>query len=268
MNRLLATTCLFAACALPAPAADESPRPKEPLLPAMPERSAWVLEFGTSKAPAKGTDDTAAEKQPNPDANKITISKDGTTYRVTSAIDVGGYREAWVIGGTVFLVVPGTDRCALVDATFFPETDFSKGDFEAFEWVRPADYTGVVDLGGQKVFGFEADSLKRPLSARESANVTAIRKSMAGDGDLSGDPAKPVSDDALLHALGWGPKFNAWLDPVTQRPLALESGDLHIRVRYLPDPGPLTPPASVIQRIDAIRKEQQRLQKRPTRPKR
>jgi len=274
MNRSLASACLLAASALAVFAEDDS-RPKEPILPAMPAQAAWTLEFGNS-APPKNPDDSVPDKSDS-SLNRITIFKDGTTFHVVSEKNIDGYREAWIVGGMVFLIVPGIDYCALVDSAIFPATDFSSSDFEYFQWLRPADYAGMDKRDGQKVFLFEADSLKRPMSARDRAEIVSVRETLREGNSLlpSTDPAeakpqnaKQAADAGLLRALGWGPKFRAWLDPATQHPLALESGDLHIRVRYLPAPGLLTVPFSVQRRLEAIRQEQQRLQKRPTRPAR
>jgi hypothetical protein len=269
MNRILPIACLLGLSAVSVfrvSAADEPPRPKEPLLSAMPARSAWMLEFLHAAGPKNGE---TGSPPPPLTANRITVSKDGTTYRVVSEVSIDGCREAWVIDGLVFLL-NSSSRCSLVDSVTFPSTDFSTGDFEDFQWLRLSDYAGLGDFDGKKAFVFEADSLKRPMSARDRSAVATTRQSLQGD-ELSLEtaaPGKATSDSDVLRLLGWGTTCRAWLDVATQKPLYLESGDHRIRVKYLPPPEPLVLPQPIALRMEAIRKERLLLQKRPTRSKR
>lgn len=264
----LVIACLLgfsAASVFRASAADEPPRPREPLLSAMPARAAWMLEFLNAGDPGNGE---AGSPLPLT-ANRITVFKDGATYRVVSEKSIDGCREAWVVEGLVFLL-NSSSRCALVDNFIFPCTDFSAGDFEDFQWLRLSDYAGLGDFDGKKAFVFEADSLKRPMSARDRSAVATTRQSLQGD-ELSLEttaPTKAASDSDVLRLLGWGTTCRAWLDVATQKPLYLESGDHRIRVKYLPPPEPLALPQPIALRMEAIRKERLLLQKRPTRSKR
>lgn len=263
MNKISAIGCLLGICFVCAAPAQEV-RPKEPLLAPMPARSAWVLEFQNATGPE-------SKKEVPPTINRITIFKDGTTYRVTSEKSIGGCQEAWVVDGRVFLLSGDAARCALVDWSAFPCTDFSAGDFENFQWLRSTDYLGVGDLEGKKAFVFEADSLKRPMSARDRAEVSTAKQSLRGEG-LSTEEgpstwAKPVPDSDVLRLLGWGTTCRVWMDIATQKPLCLETGDFRIRVKYLPPPESLVLPPSIAARLEAIRKEEQLFKKRPTRPK-
>jgi hypothetical protein len=243
----------------------------------MPELAAWTLEF--SGAPRKTVRDTnpTAEPKPDPARNQITIARDRTVRRISSEKSIGGNREAWVVGKSVFLL--NGSRCTLVDASAFPGADFSHGDFEYFQWLRPTNCVGLVDFEGRKAFLFEEDSLKRAMTPRERANVAAARQSLSGGGELPElsldsaearpvQPPKEVTEADVLRQLGWGAKFRAWIDAATQRPLYLESGDLHIRVRYLPDPGALTLPPPILARLKAIQEEEARLARKPARPRR
>lgn len=271
MSSRLAAACLIAVNMLPARATEIPPRPTEPILPPMPARAAWMLEFeGAPRKPTVGAD-SSAEAKPDPAVNRVTIFRDGRICRIVSEKTIGGYREAWIIDGNSVFLVNG-NRCVLVDASAFPCTDFSSGDFEYFQWLRPDNYVDFVDFEKRKAFVFEADSLTRPMTARERARMALFRQPSPELAGLTSDsPEKApraVSDAELLRLLGWGEKFRAWIDATTQRPLYLESGNLRIRVRYLPDPGPLTPPPPVLRRQEAIKKENAILSRKPARPAR
>jgi len=268
MNSRFASICLLAVNVLIMSATDEQPRPREPLLPAMPQQAAWVLEFSEPAGTTEETPGGDGSRALSP-SNRITIAKDGPVYRVMSEKSVNGYREAWVVGGRMFLIMPDASRCALADISLFPGTDFSHGDFEYFQWLQSGNCIGMAEFEGRKTFVFETDSLKHLMSARDSSAVSNARQALHEDA-LSmekGSSPKEAADGEVLHQLGWGATFRAWIDAVSQRPLCFESGGLRIRVRYIPFPGPLTLPPSVLQRLKEIGEEQRRLQKRSSHPK-
>lgn len=263
MNKtLLLFTALaaLAALGLPLLSAQEI-RPKEPMLPRMPERSSWTILFG------RAAPEEAGRNEPGKQAltNRLTVSKDGTTYRVVSEKPVGGVREAWVVGSVVFLLSSDGLRCAIADSSAFPGTDFSRSDFEAFEWVSAKNFIGSSERENRRVFVFETDSLKRVLSARERGLVVDAQMALQGE-----EPSTPVvvSDEAVLQVLGWAGTVKALLDQSTQRPVLLESGAYRVQVEILAGSPALSLPAPIRERLDLIAREASALQKRPTRPAR
>lgn len=258
MNRYFAITIALAGSCLQ-PLAGQDLRPKAPLLSRMPERSAWVLTFGKPSPANTG----AADQSKNPTANRISITKNATTYRVVSDKPIGGFHEAWVIGSTVYLIAPDNTGCVIADMTSFPETNFSRSDFELFEWISDKNFSGVTTDENAKFFAFETNSLQRTLSAREASEIAGIREALRGE-----DPSNPaaVPDESVIRALGWAGTIKATLDVQRQRPVLLESGDLRVQVQILPDAETLTIPPVIRERLDRIAKENQALEKRPTRP--
>lgn len=246
--------------------ASDSPRPREPVLANMPDRAAWVLEFGSKPA-----DPVPGEKPPDdPFGGAFSITKNGKIYRVISEKSIGGYKEAWVIGSLVFLVNADASRCALVDTSAFPASDFSNGDFEHFQWINASNFIGVGELDGREVFVFETDALKRSLSSRDRAAVQGAIQGLMGaksTNESAGTDAAPdanvaISNEDVLRELGWGQTIRAYVDMQTQRPLLLESDKLRISVKHLPIPTALTPPAVITRRLEAIQEESKLLNRR------
>lgn len=235
-------------------------RPREPILPRMPERSAWILQF------ARTTPEAPATRPPKaPATTRITITKDGTTYRLVSDQPIGGSKEAWVIGQRLFLLSPDGSSCVIADPSVFPASDFSQSDFEPFEWVRSTNFSGLANLEKRMVFVFETGSLQRALSRREQSLVSGVRQTLGGE-----DPAasrQAFSEEAVLKMLGWANSIRAMLDAETQRPVRQEYGDEVIQVYYLPDTKALAVPPPIQARLTAISRESRALERRPTRPK-
>ena len=236
-------------------------KPRDPILPRMPERSSWTIQFG--RVAPEDPNQTAPGKEAL--SNRLTVTKDGTTYRVVAEKPVGGVREAWVVGSVVFLLAPDGMQCAVADSSAFPGTDFSRSDFEAFEWVSAKNFTGSGERENRRVFIFETDSLKRVLSARERGLVVDAQLALQGE-----DTSAPttVSDEAVLQTLGWAGTVKALLDQSTQRPIFLESGAYRVQVGILSGSAALTLPTPIRERLDLIAREASALQKRPTRPAR
>lgn len=232
-------------------------KPKEPILPRMPAKSAWTLEYGGGAQAAQ------PGQTSDPAQNRIAITKDGDIYRLVSEKSIGGFQEAWVIRDIVYLLAPGGERCVVADATTFPASDFSRSDFEAFQWVQAKNYIGISDLDQRKVFVFEAASLQRPLSRREQSLVDGVRQSLMGE-ETSSENRK-VSDEEIIETLGWAPTFKATLDAQSQIPVSMESGAFRLRVRIGTGATSLSIPAAVQKRIEAGEQAQSR---RPTKPAR
>jgi hypothetical protein len=226
---------------------------KDPILPRMPDQSAWMLEFS----------ETAPAGQPAaPSQNRITVTKNGRIYRLVSEKPYGGFHEAWVIGTMVFLLTPDGGRSVVADMTAFPASDFSQSDFEPFQWVQSTNFSGVAEVEKRKAFVFQTDTLKRAMSRREQSLVAGARQALRSE-----TSSEAVSDASVLQSLGWAGTFRATIDAQTQRPLSMESGSYSVRVQILPEAPGLSIPAAIQKRLDAMEREQKSLDRRPTRPR-
>ncbi len=255
---------------------DSSPL-REPILPRMPARSAWTLTYSQKTAPPQSTDE-AGGKVNVPSSMTATIQKDGTIYHVHYAQAVAGYTDIWSINGITLAVNSAATGVAIVSSVLFPLTDFSTGDFEDFTWVQKPYFKGKQKLGDREVLVFEADSLKRQLTARERSIISQMQNDNHTDqqGAILDDPEsakkppreiKPLQRDEILKTLGWDRSTLAYLDPATQQPVLLTSGDFKVSIGYLPAGQALTPPKIVIDRMVLERDKMRSFQKKSSQPR-
>jgi len=257
--------CLLA-CILPvagAAAQETKPELREPILARMPAQSAWKLEYFEGVASSSdGSPPTPAEgARPH---FSVIIRKDGQTYHVRYDRDIGGYRDFWIIDGVTIALTGGRGSAAIVSPVWFPATDFSKSDFEDFQWVTAQNFAGVVEREETAFLKFQAPSTGRAFSPREQFQINAMvreRQLAREDPENTSDtPAPERSPEGLLRqTMGWGDQIAAFLTVGQQRPVILWTGQSLVRVTIAAGGQRLNPPAAVRTRLDIEKEKLDRL---------
>lgn len=235
----------------------------EPVLPRMPLQSAWKIDYFQNIASSSQADvpDPAVDAKP---ALSITIRKDNQTYHLSYDREMGGYRDVWVIEGVAVALAEKNGVAAIVPSVFFPATDFSKSDFEDFEWVTAKNFTGLDSRNDVDLLKFESSSVERVLSARERFEIASLLRQQQARKEDSNEnsetsPLDIRSPKCLKKVMGWGDSFSAWLTPGEQRPVRLWNGNTLLRVTLMPDVRNLKPPAAVLERLQIEKEKINRL---------
>jgi hypothetical protein len=156
-----------------APAAPEKPVPPPgPLIQARaPEYSRWTMTTFTTSGPQAqgGTSDGSQPAPSNTIASATTITKTGDTIHVTWSDWNSDVWNIWVQGRLQAFVWPDGKTIG-VPAPQPPSTsskskygnplfqDFTASDFHGFEWISPANFTGIEKVGGKKCLIFRSTS--------------------------------------------------------------------------------------------------------------
>lgn len=230
----LTLSCLFlilGLCRLTAEEALQTLRPKTPLLPRMSNLSEWTITYRYSREkarerfmnPEKKEPEETADEQDSPDDEPVTIfpksrtiTKQGQVYREVTRWSNGEVTEKWIVNGLQLMEIPGSNELLRVGLSGYPPdmSDYSRSDFEDFEWIGLDNYKGVRSVRGGQAYEFSTAAVERRLTPREKWE----RHSEEGYKKL------PESEEAF--------PFVAYLDAKTQRPLLLDNGRVVQIYRY------------------------------------
>lgn len=265
MNKLkLASVCLATLLGCHSLHAQEAKvELREPLIARMPDRSSWIIQTVNKSAPP------AKPGQPPQPPATVTIAKNGTTYQVRYQPPINGYKEVWSINGRVLVVLSSGTEAASVSGSMLPYTDFSASDFPDFAWLIKSDFKGKQTIQSQEVLVFETETTRRQLTAYDRARL----KTELSIADIEPAPSKGGPDGESLSpkkglaTLGFGDTTQVWLDPASQRPLQLISGDRHLAIRYLPGEPQLTEPPAVVDRLNWEKKNLESFQTHLSHPR-
>jgi hypothetical protein len=194
----------------------------------------------------------------------VMIRKDGRTYHVRYDRELGGYQDIWVVDGVAVAIAGRGDNVAIVSPVFFPATDFSRSDFEDFEWVTAKSFVGVVSQQDVELLKFQESSTERTFSLRERFVITSmLRDQQLQREDPEGIPDAPAPilgpGKPLQEAMGWGDYVAACLTVGEQRPVSLWTGQSFVRVTIAPGGERLVIPAAVLGRIQSENEKLDRL---------
>jgi hypothetical protein len=227
------------------------PLPPGPLIQQRaPEFSRWTI---FSKPTAKDNDEqnkpsgtTPKSSSPNGDP-KFSITKTGNITRVVYFDDAKQPWNIWCFDRSVIAVWPDGKNVGIAAKPTGPDAynplymDFSKSDFQGFEWISEKNFAGISEVLGRKCLVFR-DTVKRTPPGMQSDDP---------------DPASASFEHGAV----------ASIDLETRLPVTLvnENG-LFIYQFYDPPAALQTLPANVQAVIDQQRQAAQAVARRPSRP--
>jgi hypothetical protein len=201
----------------------QSPSPAEkPVLPSgplvqkkAPDFSRWVITARVLSA--KPQDKTAAAVATE---TTVTVTKTGKVVHMERTDEQHNTWQTWCRGATQVAVAPGNQvyfvapppNKDVVNPLYF---DFSKSDFEGFDWISAQNFTGI-----QPVMGFDC------LVFKDNRNVTGALAPESAGSAPGAAPAAPVMN-ALV----------ACINAETRLPVALmnDNGVVTYRFEKPPD---------------------------------
>lgn len=234
-------------------------------LPAMraPDRSEWTITvernpeaaLAATLKPEEAPDPTdSGDEVPESIAaavvEKIVVSKQGTLYREVTHWASGRKTEKWVSGGLQVYETPTSKRIARIDLVNYPSnfSDYSRSDFEAAEWIDPANFVATHEVGDRTLLQYSVTPAGKRLSPREVAQ----RRIDAEEG-----PATQAADARPLVAL---------IDAASRLPVYVDDGENVRTYQYKFDAPQLDPPQSFRDELDRWREELAEKYRPPTPP--
>lgn len=171
----------------------QTTRPAEKLIPPpgpliesrAPEYSRWTIYGKTMSKGGESGDKTAGTTQKDASPNgspKFTITKTGKIIRVIFFEDAKLPWNIWCMDSTVIAVWPDGKNVGLAARPNRPDAfnplymDFSKSDFQGFEWISEKNFAGVQDVLGRKCLVFR-DNVKRVPEGTRSDDPEAASAS-------------------------------------------------------------------------------------------
>lgn len=167
-------------CQLHAQTSSSQSRPALPPGPLLqqraPEFSRWTI---FSKPTAKNAEEQNkssgnAAKNPSPNGDpKFSVIKTGNITRVIYFDDAKQPWNIWCFDSSVIAVWPDGKNVGIAARPSRPDAynplfmDFSKSDFQGFEWISEKNFVGIRDVLGRKCLVFR-DTIKRTAPGMQS----------------------------------------------------------------------------------------------------
>lgn len=253
MRILLPILLVCLVCQLHAQTSHSPTKPKLPPGPLIqqhaPEYSRWTIfskpiakNGEEENKPGGGQKNASAKAEP-----KFSITKTGNITRVIYFDDAKQPWNIWCFDRQVIAVWPDGKNVGFAAKPTRPDAynplymDFSKSDFQGFEWISERNFAGISDVLGKKCLVFR-DTVKRTEPGMRSDDP---------------DPASASFESGAV----------ASIDLETRLPVTLvnENG-LFIYQFYDPPAAMQTLPANVQAVIDQQRQAAQAVARRPSRP--
>jgi hypothetical protein len=237
---------------VPPAAATPPPLPPGPLIANRAADFAHWMITTTIKNPANAT--ATVESPPaagKPAVTQITteVTKTGDIRHISRAVSTGGKSDLWSKGAVQVTIRPEWKQPLLstgearYDAS---RVDFSKSDFEGFDWISKDKYIGQTKLGGKDCIIYKAEV---PAYEEDPLEKRARGKAVPGDTEIQKLPAM------------------AYIDLATRLPVALVVGTTSSAYRFEDAPTEkLTLPSEAQGSIDSWLQKKQNMLRKPAQP--
>ncbi len=232
---------------------EETPAPRQPVLPRAPERAAWTISYryqtATPLLSQSGRDRTPVVTDR---VLSIQIQKTGNIYHQTTNWGTGTQSEAWIIGQQELVKERGASGFAIKPPGPGAD-DYSKSDFDVISWLSMKYYAGL-QKGTPSVFVFRAKNSERPRTQRESYDSQTLSTENAATPESRSDlPANKQADISLKAApnrTAVNPsddtQTTVYLDAKTQLPVRFDDGKTVATYQFTAPPtDTLVPPQEV-----------------------